>query len=192
MWQSAYYSESIATHPPFGPIEGHKWFDQISNQWESQKNRFVVISFGKIQFLPPCIWISRSCGTASDLYFFLNFFKCFLYVLLMSASFLYDISLLNSHSSCDLPLLPSLLQKETLSITKITGKSLIHCIVQDTTHTEWPSKIFRWFVKLYYDRMVCTFPFLSYQRGKIPRYYLNSPLHNCTVQQLDPMFMLSV
>jgi hypothetical protein len=25
-----------------------------------------------------------------------------------------------------------------------------------------------------------------------PRYYLNSPLHNCTVQQLDPMFMLSL
>jgi hypothetical protein len=49
-------TESIATLPPFGPIEGNKWFDQISSQWESQKNRFVFISFGKIQFLPPCIW----------------------------------------------------------------------------------------------------------------------------------------
>ncbi len=49
-------TESIATLPPFGPIEGHKWFDQISSQWESQKNRFALISFGKIQFLPPCIW----------------------------------------------------------------------------------------------------------------------------------------
>ncbi len=25
-------SESIATLPPFGPIEGHKWFVQISSQ----------------------------------------------------------------------------------------------------------------------------------------------------------------
>ncbi len=48
--------ESIATLPPFGPIEGHKWFDQISSQLESQQNRFALISFGKIQFLPPCIW----------------------------------------------------------------------------------------------------------------------------------------
>ncbi len=48
--------ESIATLPPFGPIEGHKWFDQISSQWESQKNRFALIYFGKIRFLPPCIW----------------------------------------------------------------------------------------------------------------------------------------
>ena len=28
--------------------------------------------------------------------------------------------------------------------------------------------------------------------GTHRRYFLNSPLHNCTVQQLDPMFMLSV
>ncbi len=58
-------SESIATLPPFGPIEGQKWFDQIPSQWESQKNRFALISFGKIQFLPPCIWISCSCRTVS-------------------------------------------------------------------------------------------------------------------------------
>jgi hypothetical protein len=25
-------TESIATIPPFGPIEGNKWFDQISSQ----------------------------------------------------------------------------------------------------------------------------------------------------------------
>ncbi len=48
--------ESVATLPPFSPIEGQKWFDQISSQWESQKNRFALIYFGKIQFLPPCIW----------------------------------------------------------------------------------------------------------------------------------------
>jgi hypothetical protein len=42
--------------PPFGPVEGHKWFFQISSQWESQKNRIAFISFGKIQLLPPCIW----------------------------------------------------------------------------------------------------------------------------------------
>ncbi len=29
---------------------------QISSQWEFQQNRFAFISFGKIQFLPPCIW----------------------------------------------------------------------------------------------------------------------------------------
>ncbi len=50
------HSESIATLPPFGPIEGQKWFDKITSQWKSQKNRFAFISFGKIQFLPPCIW----------------------------------------------------------------------------------------------------------------------------------------
>ncbi len=37
-------------------IEGRKWFFQISSQWESQKIRFAFVSFGKIQFLPPCIW----------------------------------------------------------------------------------------------------------------------------------------
>ncbi len=40
-------SESIATPLPFGPILGHNWFFQISSQWESQKNRFAFISFGK-------------------------------------------------------------------------------------------------------------------------------------------------
>ncbi len=59
-------SESIATIPPFGLIEGHKWFDQISSQWESQKNRFALICFGKIQFFTslPAFEISRSCRTA--------------------------------------------------------------------------------------------------------------------------------
>ncbi len=28
------WSESIAMLPPFGPIKGHKWFFQISSQWE--------------------------------------------------------------------------------------------------------------------------------------------------------------
>ncbi len=49
-------TESIATLPPFSPIEGQKWFDRISSQWESRKNRFALIYFGKIRFLPPCIW----------------------------------------------------------------------------------------------------------------------------------------
>ncbi len=48
--------ESVATLPPFGPIERQKWFDQISSQWESQRNRFALIYYGKNQFLPPCIW----------------------------------------------------------------------------------------------------------------------------------------
>ncbi len=50
------FPESIATRPPFGPIEGQKWFNQFSSLWESQKNRFALISFGNIQFLPPCNW----------------------------------------------------------------------------------------------------------------------------------------
>jgi hypothetical protein len=59
------YSESVATVPPFSPIEGQKWFIQISSQWESQKNRFALIYFGKIQFLPPCIWNLPVMSTAS-------------------------------------------------------------------------------------------------------------------------------
>jgi len=58
--------ESVATLPPFSPIEGQKWFDQISSQWESQKNWFALTYFGKIQFLPPCIWILPFMSTASD------------------------------------------------------------------------------------------------------------------------------
>ncbi len=59
-------SVSIATLPPFGPIEGQKWFDKISNQWESQKNRFAFSSFGKKNcFYLPVFEISRSCRTAS-------------------------------------------------------------------------------------------------------------------------------
>ncbi len=57
--------ESVATLPPFSPIEGQKWSDQISSQWESQKNRFALTYFGKIQFLPPCIWNLPFMSTAS-------------------------------------------------------------------------------------------------------------------------------
>jgi hypothetical protein len=53
--QAEQQPESVATLPPFSPIEGQKWFDQISSQRESQKNRFALTYFGKIQFLPPCI-----------------------------------------------------------------------------------------------------------------------------------------
>ncbi len=63
--QTALRPESVATLPPFSPIEGQKWFDQISSQWESQKNRFALIYFGKIQFLPPCIWNLPFMSTAS-------------------------------------------------------------------------------------------------------------------------------
>ncbi len=60
------HPESVATLPPFSPIEGQKWFDQISSQWESQKNRFALTYIGKIQFLPPCIWILPFMSTASE------------------------------------------------------------------------------------------------------------------------------
>ncbi len=60
-----HFPESVATVPPFSPIEGQKWFDQISSQWESQKNRLALIYFGKIQFLPPCIWNLPFMSTTS-------------------------------------------------------------------------------------------------------------------------------
>jgi hypothetical protein len=61
MMEKSAQSESIATIPPFGPTEGHKWFDQISSQWESQKNRFALIYFGKIFFrVLACIFIKLS------------------------------------------------------------------------------------------------------------------------------------
>jgi hypothetical protein len=79
---SGFVSESVATLPPFGPIEGLKWFDRISSQWESQKNRFALIYFGKIRFLPPCIWnipfMSYSlwiCHTAFKMCTILNFLE---------------------------------------------------------------------------------------------------------------------
>ncbi len=59
------HTESVATLPPFSPIEVQKWFDQISSQWESQKNRFALTNFGKIQFLPPCIWNLPFVSTAT-------------------------------------------------------------------------------------------------------------------------------
>ncbi len=46
------HAEPIATLSPFAPIEGHRWFFQVSSQWESRKNRFAFICFSKIQFLP--------------------------------------------------------------------------------------------------------------------------------------------
>jgi hypothetical protein len=70
------FTESVATLPPFGPIEGQKWFDRISSQWESQKNRFAFISFGKNQFLPPCIWNLPFMSTAS---YSLLIYNCTLY-----------------------------------------------------------------------------------------------------------------
>jgi len=70
-------SESVATLPPFSPIERQKWFDQISSQWESQKNRFALIYFGKIQFLTPCIWNLPFMSTASvhSRFYFLYWFS---------------------------------------------------------------------------------------------------------------------
>ncbi len=53
----AYFSSQVSHQgwvhsmlPPFGPIEGYKWFFQIFSQWESHKNRFAFISFGKSSF----------------------------------------------------------------------------------------------------------------------------------------------
>ncbi len=38
-------AESIATLPSFGPIEGQKWFFQISSQWESQEEQVCIDIF---------------------------------------------------------------------------------------------------------------------------------------------------
>ncbi len=59
------YTESIVTLHPFSPIEGQKWFDQISSQWESHKNRFAFISFGKSRFKPPTNWDQLFMTTVS-------------------------------------------------------------------------------------------------------------------------------
>ncbi len=57
-------AESIATLPPFGPRKGHKWFDQISSQWESQKSHSSLSA--KFSFYLPAFEIFRSCRTASE------------------------------------------------------------------------------------------------------------------------------
>ncbi len=70
IWKHVYLSTyrlawtllTIATYLQLGYTKPNKFFDTRvrsqapSSQWESQKNRFAFISFGKIQFLPPCIW----------------------------------------------------------------------------------------------------------------------------------------
>jgi hypothetical protein len=66
-WYRMFLPGSVATLPPFSSIEVQKWFDQISSQWESQKNRFALTYFGKIQFLPPCIWNLPFMSTATVL-----------------------------------------------------------------------------------------------------------------------------
>ncbi len=78
-WKSR-RSESVATLPPFSPTEGQKWFDQISSQWESQKNRFALTYFGKIQFLPPWIWNLPFMSTASEQNWVAERYLCFIYI----------------------------------------------------------------------------------------------------------------
>ncbi len=48
--------ESMATLPPFDPIEGHKWFF----------SRFPASLSAKSSFYLPAFEISRSCRTASE------------------------------------------------------------------------------------------------------------------------------
>ncbi len=62
-------SSWVRSHAP--SIQSHRgtkvvWPD--FQQWESQKNRFALIYFGKIQFLPPCIWNLPFMSTAYGLY----------------------------------------------------------------------------------------------------------------------------
>ena len=56
----------VRSHAP--SIQSHRgtkvvWPD--FSQWASQKNRFALIYFGKIQFLPPCIWNLPFMSSAS-------------------------------------------------------------------------------------------------------------------------------
>jgi hypothetical protein len=63
------HTESIVTFPQFSLIEGHKWFFQISSQWESQKNRLTFTSLkAKSSFYLRAFEISHSCRTASAVY----------------------------------------------------------------------------------------------------------------------------
>jgi hypothetical protein len=59
----------VRSHAP--SIQSHRgtkvvWPD--FSQWASQKNRFALIYFGKIQFLPPCIWNLPFMSSASVRY----------------------------------------------------------------------------------------------------------------------------
>ncbi len=71
LWYSLYVRTLWSTYrvhshaPSIRSHRGIRWFDQISSQWESQKNRFAFISFGKNQFLPPFIWNLPFMSTAS-------------------------------------------------------------------------------------------------------------------------------
>jgi hypothetical protein len=58
-------TESIATLPPFGPIEGHKWFFQISSQWSLTRTGLQLSLSAKYSFYLPEFDISRSYRTAS-------------------------------------------------------------------------------------------------------------------------------
>jgi hypothetical protein len=49
----------VRSHAP--SIQSHR-----GTKVESQKNRFALIYFGKIQFLPPCIWNLPFMSAASE------------------------------------------------------------------------------------------------------------------------------
>ncbi len=71
---SLQYAKSIATLPPFGPLERHKWFFQISSQRVSQKNPVCIYLFrqnpvstalqlrSSVHFVPPLKPVTESGG----------------------------------------------------------------------------------------------------------------------------------
>ncbi len=63
--QSLCTPEAVVTLPPFGPIEGQKWFFQISSQWESQRTGLHLSLSAKSSFYLPAFDISCSCRTTS-------------------------------------------------------------------------------------------------------------------------------
>ncbi len=56
--------EAEAALSPFGH-RGTWLVFQISSQWETRKNRFAFISFGKVLFWPPCVWYQLFMATGS-------------------------------------------------------------------------------------------------------------------------------
>ncbi len=53
---------AIATLPPFGPIEGNKWFDQIPSQWVPEKPVWIHLFRQNPVTTPPPLWFLGGWG----------------------------------------------------------------------------------------------------------------------------------
>jgi hypothetical protein len=62
-------TESVAMLPPFGPIEGHKWFSRFPANESLRRTGLDRSISAKSSFYPPAFEICRSCLTASVRFF---------------------------------------------------------------------------------------------------------------------------